>query len=641
MRISISARQRTSLIVVAVLAVAGLGVFGLTRPGPEAAAGALAEGLSSLDMSGVPFVDMTASEAGQQLSIVVGGMDGLRPAVRVQDVRESGDTATAVLELIWDVDETDADWTYTTTAALTREDDGDDDAWRVQWSPALIEPSLQAEERLVLQELPAERGDIRGAGGQVLVTERPVVRVGIDKTKVTPEDADDSARRLAEQLSDVDASAFVARVEAAGPRAFVEALVLRAEDAGLPSVDRARVEAIEGVALIEDELSLAPTREFARPLLGTVGEATAELVDASDGRLRAGDVTGLSGLQQTYDEQLRGRAGRLVQAVPGEGGAERARDLHRRDATAGEPLDTTLDRDLQRAAEDLLSSIESASALVAVRPSTGEVLTAASGPGGDDYSTATLGRYAPGSTFKVVTALALLRSGVAPDSVLSCPRTIVVDGRSFENYDDYPVGALGDIPLRAAVANSCNTALIGASERAPQAALSQAAAGLGLGLDADLGVPSFSGSVPRQAGDTEHAASMIGQGRVEASPLAMAVVAASIAQGETVHPTMLQKGRQKTVRADEPVTSAEAGQLEQMMRAAVTEGSARFLADVPGAPVGAKTGTAEHGTEQPPRTHAWMIGVQDDLAVAVFVEEGDSGSATAGPLLERFLRGAA
>ena len=76
------------------------------------------------------------------------------------------------------------------------------------------------------------------------------------------------------------------------------------------------------------------------------------------------------------------------------------------------------------------------------------------------------------------------------------------------------------------------------------------------------------------------------------------------------------------------------------MRAVVTEGSGSALADVPGPPVLAKTGTAEFGDEEPLQTHAWMIGVQGDLAVAVFVDVGDSGSGTAGPLLEEFLRGA-
>jgi cell division protein FtsI/penicillin-binding protein 2 len=68
----------------------------------------------------------------------------------------------------------------------------------------------------------------------------------------------------------------------------------------------------------------------------------------------------------------------------------------------------------------------------------------------------------------------------------------------------------------------------------------------------------------------------------------------------------------------------------------VTEGSGRGLADVPGPPVLAKTGTAEFGSDG--HTHVWMTAAQGDLAVAVFVEVGESGSQTSGPLLESFLR---
>jgi cell division protein FtsI/penicillin-binding protein 2 len=91
------------------------------------------------------------------------------------------------------------------------------------------------------------------------------------------------------------------------------------------------------------------------------------------------------------------------------------------------------------------------------------------------------------------------------------------------------------------------------------------------------------------------------------------------------------------VKAKRPLQRAEAAQLRDLMRAVVTEGSASRLRTVPGADVLAKTGTAEYGNDTPPRTHAWMIGIQGDLAVAVFVEDGPGGSSTAGPLLEEFL----
>jgi cell division protein FtsI/penicillin-binding protein 2 len=74
-----------------------------------------------------------------------------------------------------------------------------------------------------------------------------------------------------------------------------------------------------------------------------------------------------------------------------------------------------------------------------------------------------------------------------------------------------------------------------------------------------------------------------------------------------------------------------------MMRAVVTSGHAGFLASVPGAPVGAKTGTAEFGNDSPPKTHAWIVATHGDLAVAVFVEDGGLGATTSGPLLKEFL----
>jgi cell division protein FtsI/penicillin-binding protein 2 len=134
---------------------------------------------------------------------------------------------------------------------------------------------------------------------------------------------------------------------------------------------------------------------------------------------------------------------------------------------------------------------------------------------------------------------------------------------------------------------------------------------------------------------------MIGQGEVLASPLAMAAVAASVLAGEAVVPVMVENpapgGGDESPAA--PLTSEETDQLQEMMWAAVEGGTASFLQDVPGGRVGAKTGTAEYVADGEAGLHAWMIAIQDDLAVAVFVEEGESGSRTAGPILEEFLRG--
>ncbi|HYO40615.1 MAG TPA: penicillin-binding transpeptidase domain-containing protein [Nocardioidaceae bacterium] len=615
------------------MAGTGCSVFG--GPGAEDAAEDLAAALSAGDVGAVAYAEGTAAQAQEQYQRTVAGLDAGPPQVRVERVDEGSDggPSTARLAWSWRLPGVEQPWTYRTVARLEQ---GDDDAWQVRPEPGLLHPSLEDGERLVRTTLAPDRGDVLGAGGAKLVTERRVLRFGVDKARTPPAGQAAAARTLATRLG-IDAADYVAQVRSAGPEAFVEALVLRPADAR--SALRRGAGKIGGVGVVSDTMPLAPTRDFARPVLGTVGPVTAEIVEASEGTYRPGDEAGLSGLQARYDEQLRGTPGLTVQAVNPSGAQ---RPLHTVDAVPGEPLTTTLDISRQQAAETALSDVRPASALVAVRPSTGDLLAVASGPGSEGYSTATLGQYAPGSTFKVVTSLALLRAGAGPSSLVSCPATTVVNGKRFKNYDDYPTERLGRIPLSAAVAYSCNTAFINEQDAVSQADLADAAASLGLGVDHDIGFPAYFGSVPStgaEAGSqTGHAASMIGQGRVLASPLAMAAVAASVAKGGAVVPRLLEGQTGGGGEPRTPLTGTEARQLRTLMRGVVTQGSGSFLASVPGPPVLAKTGTAEFGSGTPLRTHAWMVAVRGDLAAAVFVDVGESGSQTAGPVLERFLR---
>ena len=598
-------------------------------PEPDSAADRLARGLSSLDLSGVPLGDTTVSAADGQLAELTKGMDDLKPEVSVKSVNADGDKATATLDFVWTFDES-ITWSYETKAPMKRIDD----TWQTTWSPAVVSAELTEDQRLVVRRSAPDRADILGAGGKAIVTARPVVRLGIDKTNIAPSQAVASARKVAAAV-DIDPTRYASKVKAAGAKAFVEAIVVRQgeePDRSGPFFD------IPGANAVTTERPLAPTREFAAPILGAVGDVTAELVEKSKGRLAAGDSAGLSGLQARYDEQLRGANGFTVLAVNDDDRTNDA-ELHTDEPSAGEPLRTTLDVTTQSLAETVLSKTKPASALVAIRPSTGDILAAASGPGGKGNPTATTGRYAPGSTFKVVTSLAMLRSGLSPSTKIRCTPTITADGKAFKNYDDYPPGRIGTISFRDAVANSCNTAFISQRNKVSQDALSEAAASLGLGVDHDLGFPAYFGSVPpTAASETEHAASMIGQGKVLASPLAMASVAASVASGKTVVPRLLPAQKADDAKPSTPLTAGETKQLRGLMRAVVTDGSGAFLERVGGQPIGAKTGTAEYGSDNPPRTHTWMIATQGDLAVAVFVEDGESGSATAGPILERFLQ---
>lgn len=625
-----TARSRT----VAVLAVGAVVLAGATGcssgpPAPDTAVGALAAGIAAGDLVDVPLTGATPAEATGQLSGVLAGLEPLHPSVEVGaiTVDKDGATATAALGFTWDLDAGDKDWTYATTTHLELVDD----RWQVRWSTYLIAPDLIDGETLSVRRHAAERATVLGAGGAVLVEARPVLRLGVDKTLIDATGQDAAARQVASLLG-LDVEAYEGRVAGAGAKAFVEALVVRTEN---PGVDLTAFGQISGGRAVADTVPLAPSRRFARSILGTVGPATAEIVDASGGQIVAGDVVGLSGLQRQYDEQLRGRGGRTVVATAADGAT--VREVFRTDGAAGEALATTLDPVMQDAAESILEPVGSASSIVAVRPSTGQVLVAANGPGSAGYSTATLGTYAPGSVFKVISSLALLRAGLTPDSAMTCPTSTEVDGRTFENFPGYPAVATGSISLQTAVANSCNTAFIGVRDLVPQVGLAEAAASLGLGLEADVGYPVFLGTVPGDAAGTEHAASMIGQGRIQVSPLAMATVAASVASGKTVVPWLVGPTAPQVPTAAAALTPEEAASLRTMMRAVVTDGGAGFLLDVPGAEVFAKTGTAQYGPADDVRNHAWMIAIQEDLAVAVFVEDGDFGSTTAGPLLAQFL----
>lgn len=546
---------------------------------------------------------------------IVAGMTGLKPQVKA---------VGSTLQWTWPL--RGGAWTYTTKAP-----GGPDDP--IAWSPALVSSTL-TDAKAVLRSASVEpqRGDIMGAGGHALITNRPVVVYGIDKAKAgKPHRAVRAAGLLAQRLG-IDAASYVKLVKAAGPQQFVQAITYRAGEAPLSDQQVAR---IRGASAVHTDAPLGPTKGFAAPILGGVGPVTAEMVKKDPTRYRAGDVAGISGLEQRYDDQLRGEPGTVVDRVAGDGTITQ---IFHTAPVDGTPLKTTLDLRLQTLAESLLVNVRPASALVALRPSTGDVLAAANGPGNGGLNLATYGRMPPGSTFKTVDSLALLRQGLRPTSRVPCTNEITVDGKKFTNDSDYPPGAIGNIPLITAVANSCNTAMISQRDRVSDQELQQAAASLGFGVDHDTGFPAYFGQVPPAASETEKAADMIGQGKVLASPLVMAGVIGAIQSGVARVPRLI--AGTSVAATGTPISAEEDSMLRAIFRAVVTSGTGAGLADVPGKPVIAKTGTAEFDRRGKRLTHAWMIAAQGDLAVAVYVDEGKTGAQTAGPIVEGFLRGA-
>lgn len=591
-------------------------------PSPRPAANAVAAAFTSGNLATATFADPAAATAGY--NAIVSGMHGAEHTVTVAAVKTDDKVATATLDWSWAVGA--KPWTYSTSLTLSRAGT----VWTPEWSPQAVAPVGSASS-LQLIRTAATRGNILDAAGDVLVGPRAVFNVGLDKSQVAPTAQPTSAAALA-RLVGIDPVAYAASVQANGPQAFVAAITYRSSE--MTPLLSAQIHAIPGAIQIAAMLPLAPSKGFAGGILGTVGPATAEVVKASKGRVLAGDQVGTSGLEQRYDASLAGSPEITVKAG--------ATTLFHETAVNGTDLRLNLNLTLQNLADGILSNVGPGSALVAIQPSTGKVLAVSDGPGSNGYPDATIGQFPPGSTFKTVTSLALFREGLTPNSTVPCTPSITVAGKVFTNDSLYPPSGIGQIPLRLAYANSCNTAYISQTPKLKPGDLADAAAALGFGVDMDTGYGSYFGQVPPASGETEAAADMIGQGKILASPLAMATVLSSVVAGHAVIPALIAGLTLPARTPAHPLTAAEADLLRGMLRGVVTTptGTGAGLANLAGAPVLAKTGTAEFQNGATTATHAWMMGAQGDLAVAVFVNVGQTGAGVAGPLLKRFLQGA-
>jgi len=433
----------------------------------------------------------------------------------------------------------------------------------------------------------------------------------------------------------IDLSDLPDRLREAKPDAFVDVVSLRRE-AYLQI--KPRIYDLPGTRFREEQRELASTREFARALLGSVDPVQADDMTAEPGVYEIGDMVGHGGLQGRYEKQLRGTVGTSVIVVsrrPDGSVAPTGTEVFRQEPRPGTPVRTTLDVSVQRAADAALGGTTRRSALVAVRVSDGAVLAVANR--GTEENLAFTAQVPPGSTFKMVSALGLLDAGaVTAETPVDCPGTVTVDGRSFKNSDSVRPGT---VPFRTAFARSCNTAFAALAPKLGPDGLATAGRTLGLEARWQLGVDVFTGRVSAGGSATERAAAAFGQGTTVVSPLAMAAATAAVARGRWQQPKLvLEPSPGEPAPPGPQLRSDSVESLRTMMREVVTAGTATALRDVPGGPVFGKTGTAEFD-DNPAHTHAWFVGWQGDVAFAVFVERGGSGSANAVPLAERFLRG--
>ncbi|MGW8531611.1 penicillin-binding transpeptidase domain-containing protein [Nocardiopsis sp. NPDC055824] len=376
-------------------------------------------------------------------------------------------------------------------------------------------------------------------------------------------------------------------------------------------------------------------------IAGSLGEATEEDLERLGPAYSVGDTVGLGGLQLTYEEQLAGEAATTILMVdaaqaedPASLEATEENTVATLDGSDGQDITTSIDMGIQNAASSAIIDSDDPAGLVAVRPSTGEILAAVNVPGG--FNRAFEGQYPPGSSFKIVTYSALLDNGMGMDASLDCPEEYDLGGWPFRNAGGAEYGAQS---VTEAFATSCNTALVErVGAQLSGETLQASAEQFGMNAPLDIGVPAFEPSFPPVDSSTMLGAQSIGQGQILTSPLHMATVPAAVADGSWRHPVLVTEPAATELPEPRPIANAEA--LRGMMRAVVTDGTAEnvpFQGEVFG-----KTGTAEYGTAEDADendelpSHAWMVGYKGDVAFAVVVDGGGGGSAVAAPLAAAF-----
>lgn len=526
---------------------------------------------------------------------------GLRPVVTHATLGKVTDTdngARATYNMSWDFGEGKV-WRYQGEFNLAEGENG----WKVQWAPSVVHPKLKKDQSLSYSEVLPDAAPVTGSAGNELMAPEKLTTVTL-----SPQGAGDLAGvagQLAGALGSIEPSITQQSImDDAGEGKPFPIVTLRQSD-----FDRVR-----------SEISDLP---------GVTFPSRTDLVSVERGY--ADQV--LAGVGKVVDKKVSASAGWKV-AISDASGNETA-ELHKVPGKPVEPTQVTLSDDVQRAAEAAVDPVPQAAMIVAIKPSTGElVATAQNDPADAKGPLALTGQYPPGSTFKMVTGAAALEKGnVKIDTPVECPGKKQFAGDYvLPNDKEFD---LGRVPLITAFAKSCNTTFAQLAVDMPADALPEAAKKLGIGVDFKMpGATTITGKVGTGDSTNRRAQNGIGQGTVTASPFGMALAAASVANGKMPMPTLINGERTEADSTPQPPSQATLDQLRTMMREVVKSGTATNIGG--SGEVYGKTGTAQFGDGT--HSHGWFVGYRDDLAFATLIT--DAGKSTpAVDLTKRFLDG--
>ncbi len=567
--------------------------------------------------------------------------------------------------------------------------------WYLQIISAERYQLLSEKNRIRYLPVAAERGPIYDRNGELLVDNRPGFTIAALRQEVG--DSTAMVKQLSDYLRMDEATLSENWVKGKSlPRYRPVPLAINVER---DAVERVQENAINlpGVLTLVTPVRSYPYGELGAHLLGYLGEITENELQSGDfNDYRGGDFVGKSGLEQYLEKYLHGEEGsRLLEVdVKGEG----LRTLKSLESKPGLKVFLTLDRKLQEAAEEAFGV--QAGAAVAIDVKTGAILAMTSKPSFDPAffargissdewlallkndrhpltNKALKGQYPPGSTFKMVTALAALRSGlITPEFEADCQGKIELGNREFRCWKKR---GHGKTDLKKAIRESCDVWFYEVALKIGIDKIAEMARELGLdsvgGYRPDN---ERSGMIPDTEWkkkrfndrwyDGETVIAAIGQGFVLTTPMQLAVMTAAIANGGTVmRPYMVDRvetfaGEVVQQQPSEQLGKAQLTEAELVpvrggMEAVVNEPHGTgWACRLPGITVAGKTGTAqvirmksdeemegldEEEIKYKHRDHALFVAYapaeNPEIAVAVVVEHGSHGGSVAAPIAREIL----
>lgn len=422
-----------------------------------------------------------------------------------------------------------------------------------------------------------------------------------------------------------------------------------------------------GFSCIETEERTYPKGRLAAHVIGYVGRRETESASGEQFNFRDKEMCGREGLEAFYDSYLRGSSGELRVTVDARGFA--VDETVVREVRRGPDLRLSLDVSVQRAVERQLRGERGACAVI--DPRDGAVLALASAPAYDlnllvpqltpemnnrlfrnarnDYrNRACFETYAPGSTFKPVTALAALKADVPPEATYDCTGVFELGGMKLHCARRW---GHGQIDMRHAIKESCNTYFSNLGCDIGTNALFAAARAMGLGAKTGIDFPQDSAGVvpsaeykrihydlPWYASDLAHAS--IGQGQLLVTPLQMARLAGAIGTGFLARPRL--RADSPVERTPLPFSARDLAVVREGMRMVVDGGTGHRAGDGVAVAVAGKTGTAEVGLGVTRRKNTWFIAYapadKPTVAIAMVIENGESGGGTTAPKVNAVLK---